>query len=368
MSNYYIITLVFLQKNKEVSMLNKKFNKNLLNSLLSISLVSSGFFICASWTSFQDRQPEIRQPVQYVNTQPVQAEQWVQASTRQSENSNQWVQAPTRRTDSSENWVQAPERQSNQSESWKQAPIRQAERSEQWVQPAARQTVIVNEREPMIEYRERRVVDERPVVQTVTRTVPVAPITVTTVPVQPIRVYQTPEENRLYQFSQRDGYIWFHHDKNRYTDFLDPYYQSPVQVGGKTFRCCEAAYQAAKFSHQPQLAMQFINLKGEQAAKLGEHLKNQRRPDWNQIRKSVMLEVLRSKFQQAPELRNRLIATGNAYLVYHSKKNAYWGDGGNGKGKNHLGHLLMQVRGELGGAGDHSNISGSYYQFVKQAY
>jgi len=34
-------------------------------------------------------------------------------------------------------------------------------------------------------------------------------------------------------------------------------------------------------------------------------------------------------------------------VVKHTENDAYWGDGGNGRGKNRLGQILMRVREEL---------------------
>jgi predicted NAD-dependent protein-ADP-ribosyltransferase YbiA (DUF1768 family) len=34
-------------------------------------------------------------------------------------------------------------------------------------------------------------------------------------------------------------------------------------------------------------------------------------------------------------------------LVEHTARDSYWGDGGDGSGRNRLGHLLMQLRAEL---------------------
>ncbi len=42
-----------------------------------------------------------------------------------------------------------------------------------------------------------------------------------------------------------------------------------------------------------------------------------------------------------------LVGTGDAILVEHTAKDDYWGDGGDGRGKNRLGKILMQVRDEL---------------------
>nr|WP_274541155.1 NADAR domain-containing protein [Escherichia sp. MOD1-EC7003] len=47
------------------------------------------------------------------------------------------------------------------------------------------------------------------------------------------------------------------------------------------------------------------------------------------------------------ELRALLLATASAKLVEHTENDAYWGDGGNGQGKNRLGYLLMELREQL---------------------
>ena len=36
--------------------------------------------------------------------------------------------------------------------------------------------------------------------------------------------------------------------------------------------------------------------------------------------------------------------TGDRKLIEHTDKDKYWGDGGNGKGENRLGILLMKLR------------------------
>lgn len=74
-----------------------------------------------------------------------------------------------------------------------------------------------------------------------------------------------------------------------------------------------------------------------------------RRDDWDRVKDDVMLRAVRAKSMQYGDLRWKLLATGDAILVEHSPKDAYWGDGGDGdgSGKNRLGQLLMQVRQEL---------------------
>ncbi len=65
-----------------------------------------------------------------------------------------------------------------------------------------------------------------------------------------------------------------------------------------------------------------------------------------------MLDALRAKFTQHEELRELLLGTGDAGLVEHTANDSYWGDGGDGSGKNRLGVLLMQVRCEVRAEGE----------------
>jgi N-glycosidase YbiA len=60
-----------------------------------------------------------------------------------------------------------------------------------------------------------------------------------------------------------------------------------------------------------------------------------------------MLDALRAKFTQHEGLKSKLLATGDARLVEHTKNDSYWADGGDGTGRNRLGELLMKVRAEL---------------------
>ena len=60
-----------------------------------------------------------------------------------------------------------------------------------------------------------------------------------------------------------------------------------------------------------------------------------------------MLKALRCKFNDNPELKKKLLATGNKRLIEHTHNDSYWGDGGDGRGKNKLGKLLERVRSEL---------------------
>lgn len=71
------------------------------------------------------------------------------------------------------------------------------------------------------------------------------------------------------------------------------------------------------------------------------------RPDWDQIKLSLMKDLLREKFSQEPE-RSILLSTGDQELIEGNWwQDRYWGQCPIGVGENKLGELLMDVRSEL---------------------
>jgi ribA/ribD-fused uncharacterized protein len=65
------------------------------------------------------------------------------------------------------------------------------------------------------------------------------------------------------------------------------------------------------------------------------------------VKDNIMREALQAKFKQHPSLRSLLLQTRDAELIEHTKHDSYWADGGDGSGKNRLGHLLMELRENL---------------------
>ncbi len=83
------------------------------------------------------------------------------------------------------------------------------------------------------------------------------------------------------------------------------------------------------------------------AARMGRDRSKRLRADWEAVKDGLMREAVRAKFAQHADLREILLATGDAVIVEHTENDAYWGNGGDGSGKNMLGKILMEVRGEL---------------------
>lgn len=54
---------------------------------------------------------------------------------------------------------------------------------------------------------------------------------------------------------------------------------------------------------------------------------------------------LKHKFDQNPELKDKLMATRDKVIIEHDDTDLYWSNGGDsGKGKNRMGFLLMKLR------------------------
>lgn len=74
------------------------------------------------------------------------------------------------------------------------------------------------------------------------------------------------------------------------------------------------------------------------------------REDWDSIKLAVMEHGLRYKFSKYnPTLRQKLIGTRDCYIEEGNYWNdTFWGvDVKTGEGENHLGKLLMKIRGDI---------------------
>ena len=123
----------------------------------------------------------------------------------------------------------------------------------------------------------------------------------------------------------------------------------PLLLDGKEWPTTEHYFQAQKFIETDPDHGEAIRLTKPPVRvwRMGNDDDHPRRADWKAVEDDVMRKAVRAKFRQDPELAEKLLATGNARLVEHTSTDAYWGDGGDGKGLNRLGEILMEVRSEL---------------------
>ena len=118
----------------------------------------------------------------------------------------------------------------------------------------------------------------------------------------------------------------------------------PIKLRGKRWPTSEHFFQAQKFANTRD--QEEIRAAGSPmiAARMGRDRKRKLRRDWERVKLGIMREAVEAKFRQHDDLRARLLATGDAPLVEHTENDDFWGDGGDGKGRNELGRILMAVR------------------------
>jgi ribA/ribD-fused uncharacterized protein len=128
--------------------------------------------------------------------------------------------------------------------------------------------------------------------------------------------------------------------------WLSNFWPCDILLDGLTYPTVEHAYQAAK-TDDPKLrdAIRFAGTPGN-AKRMGNTIILP--ADWSERKVEVMAYLLRQKFSAAnPELRDKLMATGNAELIEGNKwGDQFWGVC-RGKGQNNLGKLLMSIRKKL---------------------
>lgn len=121
----------------------------------------------------------------------------------------------------------------------------------------------------------------------------------------------------------------------------------PIKLDEKIWPTTEHYFQAQKFldkTYQEKIRRAKTPML---AATLGRDREQKIRKDWESVKNNVMKKALIAKFTQHQQLKELLLFTNDAKLIEHTENDNYWGDGGDGKGKNMLGNTLMQIRAEL---------------------
>lgn len=121
----------------------------------------------------------------------------------------------------------------------------------------------------------------------------------------------------------------------------------PIKIGKRAWSTSEHYFQAMKFKDKTEQEKIRKANSPMLAARMGRERKRTLRRDWESAKVNVMREAVMAKFSQHEELQVLLLGTGDAKIVEHTENDDYWGDGGDGKGKNMLGRILMDVRAKL---------------------
>jgi N-glycosidase YbiA len=137
--------------------------------------------------------------------------------------------------------------------------------------------------------------------------------------------------------------IRFYRERDSYGEFSN-FAAFPIHLKGQMWPTSEHYFQAQKFAGTEHEAhVRQAKTPGD-AARMGRDRMRPLRTDWESVKDDIMREAVWAKFEQHPQLRQLLLSTGDAELVEHTKNDRYWGDGGDGTGRNMLGRILMETR------------------------
>lgn len=138
--------------------------------------------------------------------------------------------------------------------------------------------------------------------------------------------------------------------------FLSNMHPASFIWDGRMYLNSEAAFQSAKCLDAFERD-RFSHMDGKTAKREGK--KVAQRKDWAQVKVGLMKEIVTAKFAQNADLLQLLIATGDMELIEGNHwHDTFWGvDLKTGKGENHLGRILMEVRAALGGEALHEHLA-----------
>lgn len=133
--------------------------------------------------------------------------------------------------------------------------------------------------------------------------------------------------------------------------FLSNFWICDFKWDGDLWVSAEHAYQAAKAPNSRDRRRIRRACSPGAAKRMGREIEIRR--DWEDVKRSIMAEIVTAKFQQNPDLAEKLIATHPATLIegntWHDNE---WGSCScprcrNIPGKNLLGEIVMTVRAML---------------------
>ena len=121
----------------------------------------------------------------------------------------------------------------------------------------------------------------------------------------------------------------------------------PIYLDESVWPTSEHYFQAQKFENYKDRSEVMMAKSPMEAAIKGRDRTRPLRLDWEQIKDDVMKKCVKAKVMQHEDVRKLLLSIPDTEIIEHTARDSYWGDGGNGTGKNILGKILMEIRDDL---------------------
>lgn len=141
--------------------------------------------------------------------------------------------------------------------------------------------------------------------------------------------------------------IKFYRERDEPYGCFSNFSKHSFEVDEMPWQTVEHYFQAMKFPGTPHEEAIRVSSAPMTAKQMGNDQARPLRPDWQAVKDDIMRRAVRAKFEQNPDIRAVLLGTGGEELIEDAPGDYYWGCGAEGIGKNMLGKILMEIRGEL---------------------
>jgi ribA/ribD-fused uncharacterized protein len=154
------------------------------------------------------------------------------------------------------------------------------------------------------------------------------------------------------RFYRRDEVVTFRRTNEPFGGLSNMAPGFPIRLAGRRIRTAEALYQACRFPHLPDVQRMILDEGSPMTAKMrSKPYRADSRPDWDEVRVSIMRWCLRAKLASNwSKFSSLLLETADRPIVEDSNKDDFWGarpDEESLAGRNVLGRLLMELRDKL---------------------
>lgn len=133
--------------------------------------------------------------------------------------------------------------------------------------------------------------------------------------------------------------------------YFSPFSAHAVAYNGTIYPTVEHAYHCQRYADPVIIAEIHTARSPAQAWEISQRYKSQQVSSFEVQKRVIMKKLCRAKLQQHEDVWKALIDSGNAQIIKHRvvgpPADGFWDNGTDGKGRNEVGKIWMELREEL---------------------